>query len=224
MGSPAAANRYKAGSEARGGAQNRGFSVPRLQLLLCLVVPAIALSACSNTTSDMRYTVPATVARAAVPEISSVTAVDQRKEEAHRLATIMGGFGNPLKTLDLAKPVKDEVADAFTDGLRARGLLAEHSPYRIELLIRKYDADMMMGSTGRIDLDMTVIDTASQQVIYKDTAANERSDFHFFATGVFASMDELQKLAQEALDATVDQMLDKPAFRAAVEHRAAPTS
>jgi hypothetical protein len=37
-------------------------------------------------------------------------------------------------------------------------------------------------------------------------------------------MDELQKLAQEALDATVDQMLDKPAFRAAVEHRATPTS
>ena len=196
----------------------------RLQLLLCLVVPVIALSACSNTSSDMHYTAPASVARAAAPAISHVTAIDQRKEEAHRLATIMGGFGNPLKTLDLSKPVKDEVADAFADGLRARGLLAAGSPYRIELLIRKYDADMIMGSTGRIDLDLSVIDTATQQVIYKDSAANERSDFHFFATGVFASMDELQKLAQEALDVTVDQMLDKPAFRAALEHRAPPVS
>lgn len=172
----------------------------------------------------MHYTAPASVARAAAPAISHVTAIDQRKEEAHRLATIMGGFGNPLKTLDLSKPVKDEVADAFADGLRARGLLAAGSPYRIELLIRKYDADMIMGSTGRIDLDLSVIDTATQQVIYKDSAANERSDFHFFATGVFASMDELQKLAQEALDVTVDQMLDKPAFRAALEHRAPPVS
>jgi hypothetical protein len=167
----------------------------------------------------MHYTVPATVARAAVPVVSGVTAIDQRKEEAHRLATIMGGFGNPLKTLDLARPVKDEVADAFADGLRARGLLADQGLYRIELLIRKYDADMIMGSTGRIDLDLSVIDKTSQQVIYKDSAANERSDFHFFATGVFASMDELQKLAQEALDATVDQLLDKAAFRAAIEHR-----
>jgi uncharacterized lipoprotein YajG len=191
----------------------------RLPLLLCLVVPVIALSACSNTTSDMRYTAPATLARASAPAISGVIAIDQRKEEAHRLATIMGGFGNPLKTLDLAKPVKDEVADAFVDGLRARGLLADRAPYRVELLIRKYDADMLMGSTGRIDLDLSVIDTATQQVIYKDSAANERSDFHFFATGVFASMDELQKLAQEALDVTVDQLLDKPAFRAAIEHR-----
>ena len=193
--------------------------MPRFLLWLCFVVPVVGLSACSNTTSDMRYTAPATVARAATPTVSGVTAIDQRKEEAHRLATIMGGFGNPLKTLDLAKPVKDEVADAFVDGLRARGLLAERAPYRIELLIRKYDADMLMGSTGRIDLDLSVIDTGSQQVIYKDSAQNERSDFHFFATGVFASMDELQKLAQEALDVTVDQMLDKPGFRAAIEKR-----
>ena len=195
--------------------------MPRLRCLLCLVASALVLAAC-NSTSDMRYSAPANVARAAAPAVSGVTAIDQRKEEAHRLATIMGGFGNPLKTLDLAKPVKDEVAAAFTDGLRVRGLLAERAPYRIELLIRKYDADMIMGSTGRIDLDLSVVDTATQQVIYKDSAANERSDFHFFAVGVFASMDELQRLAQEALDATVDQLLDKPAFRAAIARGAAP--
>src|SRR5262249_18624345 len=151
------------------------------------------------------------------------TAIDQRKEEAHRLATIMGGFGNPLKTLDLSRPVKDEVADAFADGLRARGLLAGNGPFRIELTIRKYDADMLMGSTGRIDLDLAVIDQASQRVVYKDSGKNERSDFHFFATGVFASMDELQALAQQALDVTVDQMLDKPAFRDAIAPRAVST-
>lgn len=118
------------------------------------------------------------------------------------------------------------MADAFADGLRARGLLEPqgHGPFRIELLIRKYDADMIMGSTARIDLDMSVIDEATQKVIYKDTVADQRSDSHFFATGVFASMDELQNLAQTVLDATVDQMLDRPAFHAAIEHRAAPTS
>lgn len=193
----------------------------RVGFFLCVFLPALALAACSNTTSDMRYTAPADVARVAAPAVSGVTAIDHRKEEAHRLATIMGGFGNPIKTLDLSKPVSEEVADAFTDGLRARGLLGPNGPYRIELLVRKYDADMIMGSTGRIDLDMSVIDTASQQVIYKDTAQNERSDFHVLATGIFGDMDELQKLAQEALDVTVNQMLDKPAFRAALTKTAA---
>jgi hypothetical protein len=36
---------------------------------------------------------------------------------------------------------------------------------------------------------------------------------------IFVSMDELQKLAQTVLDVTVDEMLDKPAFRAAIAHR-----
>jgi uncharacterized lipoprotein YajG len=196
------------------------------QLFLCLLLLSLALSACSNTTSDMRYTPPANAARASSPVIDTVIAIDQRKEEAHRLATIMGGFGNPLKTLDLSRPVKDEVAQAFADGLRARGLLEPqgHGPFRIELLIRKYDADMIVGSTARIDLDMSVLDGATQKVIYKETVADQRSDSHFFATGVFASMDELQNLAQMVLDATVDRLLDNPGFRAAIERRAVPSS
>jgi uncharacterized lipoprotein YajG len=201
--------------------QSRGIAMPRAQLFVCLLLSALVLGACSDTTSTLRYTAPANLAKAAAPAIAGVAAIDRRKEEAHRLATIMGGFGNPLKTLDMASPVKDVVAAEFVDGLRARGLLEPggSGPYRIELLIRKFDADMIMGSTARIDLDMSVIDTATSKVVYKDSAKNERSDSHFFAVGVFASMDELQKLAQTVLDATVDEMLDKPAFRAAIAHR-----
>lgn len=201
--------------------------MPRIRLFIGLVLPAIFLAACSSdTTSTLRYTPPASVAKAAAPVIAGVTAIDHRKEAPNRLATIMGGFGNPLKTLDMATPVKDVVAAEFVDGLRARGLLASdgRGPFRIELLIRKFDADMIMGSTARIDLDMSVIDVATNKVIYKDTDVDERSDFHFFATGVFASMDELQKLAQTVLDATVDKMLDKPAFRDAIAGRSTPTS
>lgn len=180
---------------------------------------AMALAACSNTSSDMPYTPPAGLATVQDPVVASVTAIDHRKEEPHRLATIMGGFGNPLKTLDTTLPVKDEVAAAFTAGLRARGLLQPdgHAPYRIQLLIRKYDADMIMGSTARIDLDMDVIDQKTDQVVYHDTAVDQRSDFHFFATGIFASMDGLKKLSQDVLNATVDNMLDKPGFRSVID-------
>jgi uncharacterized lipoprotein YajG len=198
----------------------------RDRLFIFLLLPAIGLAVCSATTSSLSYTPPTGVITAAVPVISAVTATDQRKEAPNRLATIMGGFGNPLKTLDTSRPVKDEVAAAFADGLRARGLLQTdgRGPFQIQLLIRKFDADMIMGRTARIDLDLTVIDQASQQVIYQDTVQDQRSDFALFATGVFANIEDLQKLAQTVLDATVNRMLDKPEFRAALARRRAPTS
>jgi hypothetical protein len=118
------------------------------------------------------------------------------------------------------------ISNPSPDATRARGLLQAdgRGPFRIQLLIRKFDADMIMGSTARIDLDMAAIDQVSQQVVYQDTVSDQRSDFAFFATGVFANIEDLQKLAQTVLDATIDRMLDKPEFRAAIARRRAPTN
>jgi hypothetical protein len=87
----------------------------------------LALCACGNTVSSLHYVPTGSIEVASAPSIGAVAATDQRKEEPNRLATIMGGFGNPLKTLDTAKPVKDEVADAFLEGLRARHAGVEHA-------------------------------------------------------------------------------------------------
>lgn len=190
----------------------RSFAV-FLTLLLCACT--------SNTVSSLHYAPPPSADVAAVPSIGGVTSVDQRKEEPHRLATIMGGFGNPLKTLDTDKPVKDEVADAFTNGLRARGLLAEsaQAPFRLALVIRKFDADMMIGRTGRIDLSMSVVDQAGHTV-YEDSATDSESETKFFETGIFADIADLQKLCDIVLNRTVNRLLDKPEFRAAIARAA----
>ncbi len=91
---------------------------------LLILAALFVLCACSNTVSSLHYVPTRTVQTGSVASVGAVTVVDQRKEAPARLATIMGGFGNPIKTLDTAKPVKDEVADAFIEGLRVRGLLA----------------------------------------------------------------------------------------------------
>jgi uncharacterized lipoprotein YajG len=181
----------------------------------------LALGACSNTVSSLQYAPPGAMQAATGASIASVTSTDQRKEAPNRLATVMGGFGNPLKTLDTAKPVKDEVADAFAQGLRARNLLASggSAPLRIALVVRKFDADMMVGRTARIDLTLSVVDQAGQ-TIYEDTAVDSESETKFFQTGVFADIDDLRRLCEIVLKRTVDTMLDKPAFRAAVTGRA----
>lgn len=189
-----------------------------LQRFLVLMF-ALALSACSNTVASLRYTPPTPLWGASVASVGGVTASDQRREAPTRLATIMGGFGNPLKTLDTAKPVKDEVADAFTAGLRARGMLAssDQTPFRIDLLVRKFDADMIIGRTARIDLMMSVIDRGGR-VVYQDNAVDSESDMKFMQTGVLAEIGDLQALAQTVLNRTVNKMLDNPNFRAALDH------
>jgi hypothetical protein len=180
------------------------------------VVLILMLSAC-NTVSSLHYSPTADIQATAAPNIASVTATDQRKEAPARLATIMGGYGNPLKTLDTAKAVKDEIADAFTEGLRVRGLLAPsgQAPFRIVLIVRKFDADMIIGRTSRIDLTMSVYDQAGR-IVFQDNALDSESDMKFFQTGVLADIADLQALCQKVLDRTVDRMLDNPNFRIAV--------
>jgi len=179
---------------------------------------ALALGGCtSNTVSNLHYTPTVSVQAASSATIGSVTATDQRKEAANRLATIMGGYGNPLKTLDTAKPVKDEVADAFTEGLRVRGLLAPGAagPFRLSLVVRRFDSDQYMGRGARIDVGMSVIDNAGRTV-FDDSAKSDISEAEFFQTGILANIQDLQRLSETVLDRAIDQLLDKPAFRAAV--------
>jgi uncharacterized lipoprotein YajG len=178
----------------------------------------LALGACTiNTVGDLAYAPTAAVQTAPTPSVAGVTATDQRKEDPTRLATIMGGFGNPLKTLDTSKPVKDEVANAFVQGLQTRGLLAPNgqAPFHLVLVIRRFDADMIIGRTARIELSMSVVD-ARGRTVYQDGAEDSESETKFFQTGVFADISDLQKLSEVVLDRTVDRLLDKPAFRAAV--------
>ena len=175
----------------------------------------LATAACSNTVSKLTYNPPASMQPAVIPAIASVEAVDQRKEAPSRLATIMGGYGNPLKTLDTAKPVKDEVADAFSSGLRARNLSGMEAPYRLVLTIRKFDADMIMGSTARMDLTASVTDSQGRSV-FEQNVQDSTSDFAFFKTGVFADIADMQRMCQVVLDRSVDKVLDSSAFRSAI--------
>jgi hypothetical protein len=52
--------------------------------------------------------------------------------------------------------------------------------------------------------------------IYEDSAADIESETKIFQTGVFADIADLQKLCEIVLSRTVDRMLDKPEFRAAI--------
>ena len=180
----------------------------------CILL-AIGLSACSTTDTSLTYTPGPGILATSSPAIDAVNVADQRKEAPTRLATVMGSFGNPMKYLNTTRPVRDEVASAFIDGLKARGLYGGTGPYQINLTLRKLDADMIIGRTARVNLDMAVV-AVDGRTVYRDTAVDQQSDMKFFETGVFADVMDLQRMVQSLLNATVDRMLDKPAFRAAI--------
>jgi len=187
---------------------------------LLVVLAVCTLSACAaNTVSGLSYTAaPVATAQAGPGTVAGVDSTDQRKEDPNRLATVMGGFGNPLKTLDTPKPVKDVVADAFVSGLQSRGLMGSggKAPLRIALVVHKFDADMMVGRTARIDVSMSVVDHAGR-TIYEDRATDSESETKAFQTGIFADINDLKKLCEIVLARTVNHMLDKPEFLAAVK-------
>ena len=193
----------------------------RLAGLLALTL----LAGACNTTASLRYTPTSALIAAAVPLVGGVSSLDRRKEAPNRLATIMGGFGNPLKTLDTTRPVNDEVADAFTQGLRVRGLLAAPgtAPFRLQLTVQKFDADMIIGRTARIDIVMSVLDTLGR-IVYGDRYADSISETKFFQTGVFADIDDLRAMTERLLSQSVDRLLDNQAFRDAMAQLATPNS
>jgi uncharacterized lipoprotein YajG len=181
---------------------------------------AFGLAGCGNTVSSLQYTPMTGVQGAGSPVVGAVAETDQRKEQPRQLATIQGGFGNPLKTLETAKPVKDEIADAFAQGLGARGLMASNAqaPFRVALVVRAFDADMIIGRQARINLTLSLVNQAGATV-YEDSVTDSESDMKFTQTGIFADINDLKRLCEILLARTVDTMLDKPGFRAALTGR-----
>ncbi len=181
-------------------------------LLACVL---LALAACSSTAS-LNYAPSVPIVAGSPSSVSAVTATDMRDEKPNRLATVRGGFGNPFYVRDTARPVTEEVAAVFTKALQARGMLSTqaNAPYRIQLVVRTFDANKYIKRVAGIDLDLLVIDR-SGRTVYKDTVKNQRDAFVL----IDADIDALQKLAEDLLSATADRMLDNPKLRAILDSR-----
>ena len=105
------------------------------------LVPALLLAflaACTSKSADLAYAPTVAVTAQVVPAIASVAVIDAREEkDPNYIGAIRGGYGNPLKTLTSALPVKDEVSAAFTSALRARGLYGSGAPLTLAVTLKQ---------------------------------------------------------------------------------------
>jgi hypothetical protein len=181
---------------------------------------AILLAGCGSTAASLTYTPTETVQPQAAPMVGTVTVVDQRGEsDPNYVGVIRGGFGNPLKTLTSDRPVRDEVASAFIAGLQARGLYDPAGPDTLTITLTEFSSDQYHRREARVGF--TLVLTRRGQPLYQRTETVDKINGSMvtFDTGVFASIDDLRAITDQALSQAVDQALDRPGFLAAIRGR-----
>jgi hypothetical protein len=180
----------------------------------------IALSGCSTTSVNLKYSPSTSVAKvspSALP-VSVGTFLDQRGNAPNWIGAVRGGFGNPIKVLESDRPVSELVRVAFLDGLRERGasVATSASAYQITGIIKRLDSSQYVRREAHVHLELTVIDPNGQQRFTRTyTADNVDGSLISVSTGVFGSIEELRAILEKTLREAVDKALDDSALRSA---------
>ena len=141
--------------------------------------------------------------------------------DATWVGTIRGEFGNPLKALHAPEPVDRVVAKAFTDALSVRGLGAPsggRARYGLAVTIHQFDANQYVRREATADFEAVLTERATGREVWRDRERVYTVDGSILSlsTGVFASTDDLQRVALQTMNQAIDRLLDRPAFRDAV--------
>ena len=182
---------------------------------LYVILVAAFLGGCETTQVGLTYDPSAAKVSSATStdtvEVTSV--VDHRTHAANWLGAIRGGFGNPLKTLETSGPVKDLVAKAYEDGLKARGLLAANNPkYGLKIDVDQFDCNQYLRREAHIKFEIALVALPSGQSVYENQIVVEKitGSVVTLDAGIFASVEDLRKVANEALQEAVDKTLSDP--------------
>ena len=183
---------------------------------------ALALCACNTTTPvSMQYDASAITAPKGNPVVAVSTVTSKReKSDPYALGAILGGFGNPLQTITSEVPVTDVVKTLVTDGLKARNLASPNPKYNMTIDILRLDCSQLVRREAHVDLAVTVQNASTQEVVFNKGARSDKTNGSVITmeTGILASTDDLRAIMNEALQEAVNNLLDDPQFRAAIQN------
>ncbi|MCK6421358.1 MAG: YajG family lipoprotein [Aquabacterium sp.] len=180
---------------------------------------SVLLAGCSTTRVGMTYSPPsASQTLAGIRPVDVGSFLDQRGEPATWLGAIRGGFGNPLKTLESDVPVSKLVQDAFSSALKARGAtIATSSPeLQFSGVIKKLFCNQVVQREANVEIEVQVTEISSKRVLLSRTYSATNYESAFFATGVFASTDDLRALTERTLREVIEQALNDSSMRLAL--------
>lgn len=134
------------------------------------------------------------------------------------LGAIRHNYGFPVKILRTERPMSEIVADAFADGLRARGVYAAPGAGRLELVgtIQKLDCNVYYNKEAHVILELRLLDRGGGDVpIYSGRFAADETEGGS-GPAIFMSVDTLRVIAERTLRRAVNDAFSNPEFRAAI--------
>ena len=188
----------------------------------------LSVAACTRQT-PLAYAPTTPVTNLQAPAIGRINTTDQRGEsDPTWIGAVRGGFGNPLKVLHTPQPLADMVTAAFHDALAARGLLAANGAGQADLdvTIPEFNSTQYIRREANVTLVVELRDHATGQLIYRDQVRSSPVQGSVLAldVGIFGSSDDLQAVAQGAMNQAIDAALDKPGFVSALRSTNAPAA
>jgi hypothetical protein len=190
--------------------------------LLAVVVALIWLAGCGTTPVTVNYRPEPTVKpfSASLGRISAAAFVDDRGEPPKWLGAIRGGFGNPLKVLETDEPVASLVQKAFAEGLRARRRSSADATNALEIRgnIKKLDCSQIVRREAHGIIEVAVVEAGTGRERFRRTYTADVVDasVESMSMGAFGNVEDLRRMAEQAVQQLVDKALDDPALRDAL--------
>ncbi len=157
-----------------------------------------------------------------MPAIAVGEFADQRGEDAKRgdngnwFGAVRGGYGNTIKTVLADEPVRDVVAAAFAEGLKARGVVADpqQATYLLGGAVKTFACKQYVRRDCTVAIDVVIRERSTHKGVFsKGYQAYEfNGSVWAFDAGIFGSVTKLQDLAAQTLTECVDKALDDPAL------------
>jgi hypothetical protein len=177
---------------------------------------AVVVAGCTTNTVQLDYTAGNIEAAkyTDVRPIDTVIVFDYRKNDPHWLGAIRGGFGNPLKKLTTKEAVSEVVQDAFESALQARGIPSEGAdPFTMRINLVRFDSSQYVRREAHANVTV-MLEGSDGDTEWTESFQSDVIQGSMFAldAGIFGSVEDLRKVALQALNEVIDQALNDPGF------------
>lgn len=183
---------------------------------LIVAMVAVVVAGCSTNTVRLDYTAGNIEAAEYIDvrPIDSVIVFDHRSNDPHSLGAIRGGFGNALKTLTTEEAVSEVVQGAFESALQARGIPSEGvDPFTMRINLVRLDCSQYVRREAHANVAV-MLEGSDGETEWTESFQSDVIQGSLFAldAGIFGDVEDLRKVALQALNEVVNQAFNDPGF------------
>jgi ABC-type uncharacterized transport system auxiliary subunit len=176
-----------------------------------------SLAGCSTHATKVVYEGDGSGIHNAEPVVGQIVVSDQRGTDSNWLGAIRGGYGNRLKTLRTERSTDQVVDEIYTTALTAAGIYAssEEAPFQLNVDLTKFDCSYYFNREAHAHVNVSLQRRTDSSLVFRKVYKTDLAESGVGA-GIFGDVDTLRDLAEQAMNETVDKMLNDSEFEEAL--------